>query len=194
MRQGNGVPRGRDGRRVPAEAQTCRICPDINRCGKRQLPKPMKSNEMFHGWGGTLPGMDAALTELATSGAQTIIRLMATDAWDGAKRLIARICTPQDEVPAEQIVRELENSRGQLTSYKPDDLQAQQHELDRWDSRLRLRLLEEPQIASLIEELVDFARARGLGGVIDSGPISMHASAVGNARVYQQGRGVQHNR
>jgi hypothetical protein len=137
--------------------------------------------------------MDAELTSLATSGAQTMVGLMVTDAWQGAKKLIARIFAVRPKQVSDQIMLDLESSRNELMSGGAPGSEMLKYAENRWESMLRLHLLEYPQDAPLIGDLMRFAQAQGIAVANDSSTISIHATATGNARVYQQGRGVQHN-
>ena len=137
--------------------------------------------------------MDSELASLATSGAQTIVGLMVTDAWQGAKKLVARIFASRPKQVSDQIMLDLESSRNELTSGEAGSSEILTLEQNRWESILRLHLLENPQAVSLIEELLAFGRRQGIADSADSSTISINATAMGNARVYQQGQGIQHN-
>ena len=137
--------------------------------------------------------MDSELASLATSGAQTMVGLMVRDAWDGAKRLIARIFASRPKQVSDQIMLDLENSWAELINDGESDSEVVKYEENRWESILRLHLLENPQAVPLIAELLEFAQAHAIPSPTDSSIISIHATAKGNARVYQQGRGVQYN-
>jgi hypothetical protein len=137
--------------------------------------------------------MDSELASLATSGAQTIVGLMVTDAWQGAKKLIARIFASRPKQVSDQIMLELESSRSELINSDEAGAEIVQREESRWESILRLQLLENPQSVSFMGDLLEFARKQGVSNSIDSSTINISATASGNARVYQQGSGVQHN-
>lgn len=137
--------------------------------------------------------MDPELASIATSGAQTIVGLMVTDAWQGAKKLITRIFVSRPKPISDQIMFDLESSRNELINGNENNSEMLKLEENRWESILRLHLLENPQAVSLIEELLAFGRGQGVGDSVDSSAISLNATAMGNARVYQQGQGVQHN-
>jgi hypothetical protein len=142
---------------------------------------------------GILQPMDPELASIATSGAQTIVGLMVTDAWQGAKKLIARIFASRPKQVSDQLMLDLESSRDELINDNENNSEIFKLEGNRWESILRLHLLENPQAVLLIEELLAFGRSQGVADSIDSSTISINATATGNARVYQQGQGVQHN-
>jgi hypothetical protein len=138
--------------------------------------------------------MDDALTALATSGAQTIVNLMATDAWQKTKRLVAQIFSRDKSDGATDTATELEVSRAKIiAAHSSLDNGVQQHELDRWEARLRLRLLEDDEMVASVKELIEIAAGQQFIGSAGPADISMRADAKGNSRIYQQGQGVQHN-
>jgi len=139
--------------------------------------------------------MDDALAALATSGAQTIVTLMATDAWQKTKNLAARIFSHKDLEAATQISDALEASRSKvLSADRTRSQEIQQQEIDRWESQLRLSLLDDDAAVDLIKELVEAAKGQQLIGSAGPTSISMRADAKGKSRIYQQGQGVQYNR
>jgi hypothetical protein len=138
--------------------------------------------------------MDDALATLATSGAQAIVTLMVTDAWQKTKGLAIRIFSHKSPREAETIAQELEASRNKiltLDSASSDEIM--RHEIDRWEAHLRLTLLEDDVTAALIEELIEVAKGQHSIGSATAGDISMRAKAKGTARIYQQGQGIQYN-
>jgi hypothetical protein len=137
--------------------------------------------------------MDSTLAELAVSGAQAIVKLMAADTWEGAKKLITRIFSSRPESDPRQILQDLDNSRLKLTAGDGQDATMQQYEQDRWEALLRLRLLEDPSVASVVTEILQFARSEGSISAVNSQSIVINAHAKDNARIYQQGSGVQNN-
>jgi hypothetical protein len=138
--------------------------------------------------------MDEVLAELATSGARTIVTLMTTDLWHGLRERVVNIFRRGDRRQQEAVVAELEGSRDQILASPQDRRQGiETREQDRWEARLRIELIEQPEIADLIYSLVEEAKAVGVAVSSDSHNISIKASAHDNARVYQQGYGVQRN-
>jgi hypothetical protein len=138
--------------------------------------------------------MDEALTQLATAGAQTMVRLMATDLWHGMRSTIARIFGGPSRRDDSDLVGELEASRSKVVDAEaPLRTAIEEREKDLWEARLRVCLVEDPTISLLIKELLEAASAAGLPGPSNFGRISLHASAHDDSRIYQQGYGTQHN-
>jgi hypothetical protein len=138
--------------------------------------------------------MDPELTALAAAGANTMVSLMLTDAWSGAKKLVTRFFTSGRDTTPEQISSELETSRHEIQgSAGPDSAEIQQIVQSRWETNLLLRLQQQPELASLVAEIVEYGREQGVAETSRPDNISIQARASGNARVYQQGHGVQHN-
>lgn len=133
--------------------------------------------------------MDAQLVALATSGAQALVGLMATDVWGKAKGLAARLFRSAHDQELQEVSDELEASRSIVLAADP---QTRQRQLDLWESRMHLRLLEDPQSETLIRELQELDQ-RELGTSNAVGKVVMNATAHDSGRVYQQGQGVQHN-
>ena len=132
------------------------------------------------------------MADLATSGAQAILRLLITDGWEAGKKLAIRIFSRGDS-SEENVTSELETSKELVADAEgTTDTAIYQNELERWDLRLKLRLLEEPELAQNVQGLIDYGR--GSDEYIAPLPhITIQAKASGNSRVYQQGSGVQHN-
>jgi hypothetical protein len=137
--------------------------------------------------------MDSTLAELAVSGAQAIVKLMATDAWEGAKKLVARIFSSRPEAVQQEFMQALDASRVQLAASPDPGATLEEHEKDRLEAELRLRLLQEPAVASIIADILELARATEAVNGKDVASIMIKAEAHDNARVYQQGSGIQHN-
>ncbi|WP_147458801.1 hypothetical protein [Micromonospora sp. BL4] len=137
--------------------------------------------------------MDPAIAALAASGAQAIVGLMATDAWERAKGLAARVFAGRHRDATDLMVSDLDESRNEVAGAIGEDRYSVcRHQQDLWDARLRIALLGDPQIAHSIYELLDLAERKGLLAQ-NSQNISMHANAADQSRVYQQGQGIQYN-
>jgi hypothetical protein len=137
--------------------------------------------------------MDATLTELAMSGARAIVQLMASDAWQNTKKLVTKLFSSRSDRAQEEMAADLEASRMKITAGDAIDPKVQEYEQDRWEAVLRLRLLEEPEVAEVIAAILDLAQSKQLGGIGGTAPIVMKAETHDNSRVYQQGSGIQHN-
>jgi hypothetical protein len=139
--------------------------------------------------------MEAELVALASSGASTLVTLMATDAWEQAKRAITSLFARSrpDAVPI--IEGELEESRRELVAaHDRRDEQAEQELVAQWQGRLRRLLATDPDAASVLRAVVDELEASASRLSLHTKSIKMDAKASGHGRVYQQGQGVQHNR
>ncbi|MEU4338303.1 hypothetical protein AB0F59_27230 [Micromonospora lupini] len=135
--------------------------------------------------------MDAEFAALAAAGAQTIVTLVATEAWGHVKELVVRAFARNGDATALEVDSELQRSHNAiLAAGSLGDLSIREKEQARWDARLRLLMLEDPETASMIGELV---RSAGVTTVSSSRIITMNAKASGQARIYQQGHGTQHN-
>ncbi len=100
--------------------------------------------------------MEAELAALATSGATTLVGLMASDTWAQAKtRLAALIGRGGTGEPA-VIEGELEESRDELTAARDNRDQDLAHDVEA-TLRLRLRRLlqSDPALADELRELLD---------------------------------------
>jgi aspartate oxidase len=138
--------------------------------------------------------MDDTLAVLATSGSQTIVSLMATDAWTGVKSLATRIFSHKDARTGKLVGQELEASRARVLDADNASSRAiRQQELDRWEARLRLCLLEDEGVAHLITELIEAVKTQQVVGSAGRARITLRAEAKGKARIFQQGQGIQYN-
>jgi hypothetical protein len=138
--------------------------------------------------------MDEALATLATSGAQTIVNLMATDAWQKTKSLVTRIFSHNKPELAQDVDGALEASRTKILAFDTTFTQEiQRQEIDRWEAQLRLALINDNTAAGLIRDLIEAAKTQQLIATTGPTEISLRADAKGNARIYQQGQGIQHN-
>lgn len=138
--------------------------------------------------------MDPALTQLAATGAQTIVTLMATDAWNGTAHRVAEIFKRSRGSASTDPVGELESSRERIiTAQVGTETVVNQEEQELWEAHLRLRLLEDPAVSSLVMELIEAFSAGGNQPMANLGNITLRAEGKGHAKIYQQGYGIQHN-
>ncbi|MEU1397095.1 hypothetical protein ABZ403_13680 [Micromonospora zamorensis] len=135
--------------------------------------------------------MDPEFAALAAAGAQAIVALVATEAWEHTKELVARAFARHSDASAQGIGSELQRSQDRiLAADSLGDLRVREKEQARWDARLRLLMLENPETVPIIDELV---RSAGVTAASSSRTVEMHAKANDQARIYQQGHGIQHN-
>jgi hypothetical protein len=139
--------------------------------------------------------MEAELVALASSGASTLVALMATDAWGQAKRAVASLLAHSRPEAVPVIEGELEESRRELAAARDrHDGEAEEELVAQWKGRLRRLLVTDPDIASALRAVVDELEASASRLNLRTRSIKMDAKASGHGRVYQQGQGVQHNR
>jgi hypothetical protein len=137
--------------------------------------------------------MDQELVELATSGAQTIVRLMAADAWGTVRDRVARLFDRKSDQSMEPVLSDLDASRSRIVASAGESKTlVEQEEQDRWEARIRILLIDTPSIIPLLTELISANRSAS-SAEMNSGFISLRADAKDNARVYQQGYGIQRN-
>ncbi|MCX4602796.1 hypothetical protein OG402_20230 [Streptomyces anulatus] len=96
--------------------------------------------------------MDAELAALASTGATTLVALMVTDAWSGARTRVARLLARNGEGREDALEAELEQARERLAltaaSGQDGSIEAE------WRARFVLLLAENPQAAKELGKLV----------------------------------------
>jgi len=137
--------------------------------------------------------VDAEIAALISSGATTLIGLMATDAWTRAKGAASSLFAKSSPQEREQIEVELDQTRAQLLEARESgDVELETELESEWRSRLRRAVSADSE---LIAELDDFVREYGSERpAADAGTVKITGNARGKARIYQQGHGVQYNR
>ena len=139
--------------------------------------------------------MDADLVALASSGASTLITLMATDAWAQAKRSVAALFGQSRPEAGPQVEDELEESRRELIAARNrGDDQTEEELVSQWQGRLRRLLAADPHIVTAFQAVMDELGTAASQFSVQTENITIRGKATGHGRVYQQGRGVQHNR
>ncbi|MFD6322450.1 hypothetical protein ACFWOL_06095 [Streptomyces sp. NPDC058442] len=129
--------------------------------------------------------MDAEVALLAQSAGTTVVTLMATDAWHHVRDGITQLWRRTQPERAETVAAELETGREDVLAAAAADDQETLDELRlQWQGMVRQLLVARP---AAVEEL------RALLGRLDPGgstapQITQHATASGQARVYQAGR------
>jgi hypothetical protein len=129
--------------------------------------------------------VDPEVTALAQSAGATLVTLMATDAWHRARDGITQLWRRTQPERAETVVAELEAGREDVLAAVAADDQETLDELRlQWQGLVRRLLVARP---AAVEEL------RALLDQLDPGAsaaprITQHATASGQARVYQAGR------
>ncbi|MEU3147610.1 MULTISPECIES: hypothetical protein [unclassified Streptomyces] len=129
--------------------------------------------------------MEAEVALLAQSAGTTLVALMATDAWRHARDGITRLWRRTQPERAETVTAEWEAGREDaLAAVAADDRETLDELRLQWQGTVRRLLVARP---AAIEEL------RALLDQLDPGgsaarQITQHATASGQARVYQAGR------
>ena len=130
--------------------------------------------------------MDPEVALLAQSAGTTLVALMATDAWHHARDGITQLWRRTQPERAETVVAELEASREDGLAAVAADDQATLDELRlQWQGLVRRLLVARP---AAVEELRALLDQLDPGGSADARQITQHATASGQARVFQAGR------
>ncbi len=131
--------------------------------------------------------MDAEITSLAQNAGTTLVTLMATDAWERARGGMVRLWHRFQPDRAASFTAELESSdadaltaaeNGHETAF--GELQAQ------WQARMRRLLASHPEAAEPLRCLLD--EIDPPESALPSSPVTLRATASGDARVCQAGR------
>jgi hypothetical protein len=141
--------------------------------------------------------MDPELVDLASAAASSVVKLLATDAWEKAKLGIAKLWRRVHPDRGEAIEKDLVQARTELLSAlsegeeKAKELQSVL--TDEWQGRLRHLLAVNPQLAADLRRLLDTDLTPALSAAknVMGTAITVTAKAKGKARVYQVGQGEQ---
>jgi hypothetical protein len=134
--------------------------------------------------------MDPELSALTSTAATTMVQLLATAAWEQAKRGIVGLWRRAHPERADTVQAELEESRtAVLAARQVGDEQVEQALVDEWHGRLRRLVAADPQLADDLRHVVAKLRS----ALADADPsqdskITMQATAFGKSRVNQAGR------
>ena len=129
--------------------------------------------------------MDAELLTLASAGASTLVTLMVKDGWAEAKEKFAALLGRRHG-NAPVVAGELESARAELAgATQRGDAEATADVAAEWRARLRRMLLEDPETASLLTELVQQyasqvpqpATSTEIHGNTFQGPVAMHTGS-----------------
>ena len=129
--------------------------------------------------------MDAEVALLAQSAGTTLVALMATDAWHRARDGITQLWRRTQPERAETVAAELEAGREDvLAAAAADDQQTLEELRLQWQGAVRRLLVARPDAVAELRALLD--QLDPVGSVARQ--ITQHATASGQARVYQAGR------
>ncbi|MEU3555578.1 hypothetical protein [Streptomyces fragilis] len=129
--------------------------------------------------------MDPELAAIAGTAGTALVTLMATDAWERVRDGIAALWRRADPERAEVIDAELDLTRRDLLAAEADGDPESPAELSaEWQGRLRRFLVAHPEEAEPLRALL--AELRAPAPAVPT--VTQHATASGQARVYQAGR------
>lgn len=129
--------------------------------------------------------MDAEVALLAQSAGTTLVALMATDAWHRARDGITQLWRRTQPERAETVAAELEAGREDvLAAAAADDQQTFEELRLQWQGAVRRLLVARPAAVAELRALLDQLDPDGSV----ARQITQHATASGQARVYQAGR------
>lgn len=129
--------------------------------------------------------MDAEVALLAQSAGTTLVALMATDAWHRARDGITQLWRRTQPERAETVAAELEAGREDvLAAAAADDQQTLEELRLQWQGAVRRLLVARPDAVAELRALLDQLDPDGSV----ARQITQHATASGQARVYQAGR------
>ncbi|MER6956394.1 MULTISPECIES: hypothetical protein [unclassified Streptomyces] len=130
--------------------------------------------------------MDSEVTLLAQSAGATLVTLMATDAWHRVRDGVTQLWRRTQPERAEIVAAELEAGRADVLAAAAADDQETLDELRlQWQGLVRRLLVARPAAVAELRALLDQLDP---GGSADARQITQHATASGQARVYQAGR------
>ena len=134
--------------------------------------------------------MDPELTALTSTAATTVVRLLATTAWEQAKSAIGGLWLRTHPERAETVQAELEDSRTEvLAARQAGDEQVEHALVGEWQGRLRRLVAADPQLADDLRRVVAQLHSALVDADSRKGDtITMRATTFGNSRVNQAGR------
>ncbi|MFF9666615.1 hypothetical protein ACF1FY_31540 [Streptomyces althioticus] len=129
--------------------------------------------------------MDAEVALLAQSAGTTLVALMATDAWHHVRDGITQLWRRTQPERADTVAAELEAGREDALAAAAADDQETLDELRlQWQGMVRRLLVARPAAVQELRALLDQLDPDGSA----ARRIAQHATASGQARVYQAGR------
>lgn len=134
--------------------------------------------------------MDPELTTLTATAAATVVKLLATTAWEQAKNAVGRLWRRVHPDRAETVQAELDETRTELLAARQvGDEQVEQALVGEWQGRLRRLVVADPRVVDDLRRVV--AQLRSVLAAVDlqqGSMITMQARAFGHSRVNQAGR------
>ncbi|MET7568093.1 hypothetical protein ABZT04_06255 [Streptomyces sp. NPDC005492] len=134
--------------------------------------------------------MDPETAALVGTAGTTLVSLLTTEAWQRTRDGFAAVWRRAQPERAQAITAELDITRSDLfTAQASGDSDTRDELGAEWQGRIRRLITAHPEEAealrALINELQSLAPA--------ASPVTQHATAFGNARVYQAGRDQNFN-
>jgi hypothetical protein len=131
--------------------------------------------------------VDPAVTSLAQSAGTTLVTLMAADAWQRTRDGFAQLWRRMQPERAEAVVAELEAGREDvLAAVTAQDQQTLNELRLQWQGFVRRLIVARPDAVAELRRLLDELDPGG--SAARHIEITQHATASGQARVYQAGR------
>jgi hypothetical protein len=134
--------------------------------------------------------VESEVAALAAVAAATLVKAVATTAWEKAKIGIGALWRRVHPERAATIQAELEETGSEvLQARQGGDEETEQGLVDEWTGRLRRLLTANPEVTAELRHLVENVLAPALAAAGAAGTsITMHAIAVDGGRVNQAGR------
>ena len=130
--------------------------------------------------------MDPELASLTQSAGTTVVALMATEAWQAARNHVVDLWRRVQPGRAQATAVQLDASHEDaLAAGAADDQQTLGELRAQWQGFFRRLLAAHPEAAGELRALLDQLRPADVPG---PPAIAQHATASGNARIYQAGR------
>lgn len=129
--------------------------------------------------------MDPETAALASTAGTTLVTLLTTEMWQRARDGVAALWRRAEPERAEAISAELDVTRDDLLDAQAGGDVESRGELDaEWRGRIRRLLTAHPEEAEELRTLLD----EWAPHAAETPSVTQHATASGNARVYQAGR------
>ncbi|MFD6619788.1 hypothetical protein ACFWFB_31600 [Streptomyces albidoflavus] len=129
--------------------------------------------------------MDPEVTSLAQSAGTTLVTLMAADAWQRTRDGFTQLWRRMQPERAETVAAELEAGREDvLAAMAANDQETLAELRAQWQGFLRRLVVARPDAAAELRRLLDELDPDGSA----ARQVTQHATASGQARVYQAGR------
>ncbi|WP_327236350.1 hypothetical protein [Streptomyces sp. NBC_01317] len=130
--------------------------------------------------------MDPEITSLAQAGGAALVALMASDAWQATREGVVGLWRRAQPHRADAVAAELDAGQAEAVAATGADGEEVLSELRaEWQGRLRRLLVARPDAAAELRRLLDEIAPQASA---DPPAVTQHATASGQARVYQAGR------